>query len=575
MQHSSINGCRCLLFLVGIASAIGWFAARSAIGAPETPPPAPPPLPPGTRRALRAIRAEGIRATVQYLADDRLEGRDTGSPGGQLAANYLAEQLKLLKLKPAGDNNTYFQKVPFIQSRMDSARSQMALSGKAGETTLKFPTDFLLNGLSRNTASLEAPIVFAGYGITAPEYHYDDYAGLEVRGKVVVVLTGEPLSRDPSFFEGEQDTKYAAGGPKLQLAMSKGAVAVITILTPARAARFPWDTVARATTQWSVTLPGKPATPAFPALLIREEGARALFAGAETTWETVLLREQEGTVKPFPLPRTARLNLTLEQEALPAPNVVAVLEGEDAKLRDQAVVYTAHYDHIGRRPTTDESAGDDRIFNGAWDNASGTAGVLEVARGMVRLRPVPQRSVVFLFVTGEEKGLLGSRYYVRHPVFPMERTAANINLDMTDIFGIPKQLVPLGAEFSSLKGVAEAVAGDLGLTVGPDPTPELKTFLRSDQFSFVQAGVPSLFLRWSTEYEDIDAATAKARAKEKLDTIYHRVTDNFDPNWSWEGMRRHAQMALLLGARIANDPELPQWNEKEPLAKPRKTPTDD
>jgi Zn-dependent M28 family amino/carboxypeptidase len=300
-----------------------------------------------------------------------------------------------------------------------------------------------------------------------------------------------------------------------------------------------------------------------------------LFAGAQTTWEDVLQGEVEGTVKPFPLPRTARLELVTAQEPLPAPNVVAVLEGNDPKLRDQAVVYSAHYDHIGRRPASADSTGADLIYNGAWDNASGTAGILEVARGMVRLRPAPRRSVVFLFVTGEEKGLLGSRHYVRNPVFPMEQTAANINLDMTDIFGIPKQMSPLVAERSSLKGVAEAVALELGLTIGPDPTPELNTFVRSDQFSFVQVGVPSIFLRWSTEYEDVDAATARAKAKEKLDTIYHRVGDNFDPSWSWEGMRRHAQMALLLGARIANEPELPQWNEGEKLAKPRQTPSVD
>lgn len=547
----------------------GSFAAAAGLSAFITAAPARPQpatlVTPAVRRAMAEARPERIRAHVRYLSDDLLEGRDTASTGGMLAARYIASQFEQMGLKPVGDNGSYYQQVPFVRARMNAGRSRIALDGGGAPTVLSFGKDFLLNGRPRASGRAAGPLVFAGYGITAPEFNYDDYKDLDVKGKIVVVLPGEPVSQDPAFFDGSKDTRYAAGGSKVSRAFSLGAAGMITVLHGSRADNFPWRGLLRAAESGSIGL-ASDLQDDFPALVVREEGAEKLFEGSDTTWRDVALSAQAGQVRPRPLKRTASIELEMEKTPAPGPNVAALLEGSDPDLKRQVVVFTGHYDHIGTR----QGEGD-TIANGAWDNASGTAGVIETARQFAALEPRPRRSILFLLVTGEEKGLLGSRYYTQHPIVPIEDTAANINLDMTDIFGIPKEIVPQGAERSTLIRSAEAVAQAMGLRIGADPTPELGVYTRSDQYSFAQAGVPALFLRWANEYEDLDPATAKARAQEKLRTIYHSVRDEFDPTWSWEGMRRHAQMAFLLGLHVANQAEMPAWKPGDPFDKPRRT----
>lgn len=524
-----------------------------------------PAIPPVVRRAWDAVSAEDMREHVKFLADDRLEGRDTGSAGGLTAARYLADGLKAAGLKPAGDNGTFFQEVPCRKSRMDAAKSRVLLNPGASPVPLEFGRDFLINGMGRYAAAVEGPLVFAGYGITAPEFNHDDYRDLEVKGKVVVLISGEPVSRDPAFFDGDKDTRYAAGDTKIELAKSKGAVGVVTILTGERARRYPWDRMRGFESETQVDLPA--AHDGFPALLIRDEAAGRLFHDAPQAWTEVQKQISEGSVRPCELAYRVRIELALDDSPCPGPNVVGLLEGSDPALKNQVVVYSAHYDHLGKG-----KGEGDVIYNGAWDNASGTAEVLELAHALSRMKPRPRRSILFLFVTGEEHGLLGSLYYVRHPVVPIENTAADINLDMTDIFGIPREFVPLGAERSSLMDACEAVAAQTGLKIGPDPTPEEQVFTRSDQISFARVGVPCIFLRWANEYEDLSAEEAKARMREKMRTIYHRVSDAYDPAWSWEGMRRHAQVALLLGVEIANRRDMPVWKQGDAFDRPRKTP---
>ena len=519
---------------------------------------------PAVRRSMDEIRGERIRAHVRYLADDLLQGRDTGSPGSMLAARYLAAQFEQFGLKPVGDGGSYYQQVPFVNSAIDSQRSRLVLAAGGKESTLEFGKDFLLSAFGRPSAQLSAPMVFAGYGITAPEYQHDDYKDLDAKGKLVVVLVGEPVSRNPAVFDGDKDTKYSGSGSKISLARSRGAVGLILVLHGRRAQEYRWDENRAAQAKPTLQLPALRGS-GFPTLVLGSAAAERLFAGAPTSWADVQKRAAEGVVEPFPLPHQAKLDLVETQTPQPCPNVVGLVEGSDPQLKKQVVVYTAHYDHVGTR--TGEG---DTIYNGAWDNASGTAEVLEVARAFASLQPAPRRSILFLLVTGEERGLLGSRYYVRHPIVPIQDTAANINLDMADIFGIPREFVPLGAERSTLQQSSEAVAREMGMKIGKDPVPELNVFFRSDQFSFVQAGVPSLFLQWASDYEDVDAATAKARAAEKLRTVYHNVRDNFDPTWSWEGMRRHAHVAFLLGLHVASQPEMPSWKAGDAYNMPRK-----
>lgn len=518
---------------------------------------------PPVRQSMEAISAPAIRAHVRYLSDDLLEGRDTSSSGGELAARYLAARLEQAGLRPAGENDTYYQQIPFVRSRVNFAASRLTVTAAGRSLELAGGDDFLLNTERVAVPAVEGGLVFAGYGITAPEFKHDDYAGLDVRGKWVLVLTGEPVSRDANFFAGEKDTPHADGAPKQALAKSKGARGVITILIGDRATRYPWDRARRSQEGAQLGLPGP--KDVLPAIVMRKESAARLFEGAQESWDNVLQAASAGAAPRFALPGQAKLTVTVETSAAPAPNVAGYVEGGDPQLKKQVVIYSAHYDHIGRR--TGEG---DTVFNGAWDNASGTAEVLEVAAAFGRMTTPPRRSTLFLFVTGEEKGLLGSEYYARHPRFPIEDTAANINLDMTEIFGIGKELVPQGAERSTLMRSCEAAAKELGLRIGKDPTPELNVFTRSDQFSFVKVGVPSLFLRWSNEHEDLAPGAVKALSKKKLDTIYHKEADEFDPTWSWEGMRRHAQSAFLIGVDVANRSALPTWNEGDEFNRPRK-----
>lgn len=528
-------------------------------------------LTPAVQQALSRVREQPLQEHVRVLSADAMEGRDTASPGARRAAEYLAAQLEQRGLHPAGDAGSYFQQVPLTRSRMDLEASRVVVRRGREETVLRLPGQVQLQGISRADAELEGQLVFAGYGIRAPEYGWDDYAGLDVRGKVVLVLAGEPTSPDPAFFEGERDTRHAGGGAKVALAAGQGAAALITLLTPRHAARYPWEQRTRSFAWWATSLRGREARP-FPTLVVREEGARALLAGTGLQWETLVGHDLRGQVRPSLLAAAARLELRVRREEVRCPNVVALLPGSDPILKSEAVVFSAHYDHLGRREPRAGDAPGDTIYNGAWDNASGTAAVLEIARALSQLRPAPRRSVIFLLTTAEEKGLLGSEYYVSHPAIPIERTAANVNLDMPEIFGVPRELVAQGAERGTLERSARLAASALGMRLGADPNPELNTFTRSDHYSFVRAGVPSVLMRWSGDYEDLPAEEARRRAREKMRTIYHQVTDEYDAAWSWAGLRKHTQAALLLGLHVANETEMPAWNEGDAYARPRMTP---
>ena len=541
------------------------------------------PLPKPVAASLESVSAAGIRAHVRYLADDLLEGRDTGTRGNSLAAAYIASQFEHSGVAPAA-NGSYLQPVAFAWHSQDVEASSLRITAGEKSETLKLGADFLPVGFGATGAQFEGGLVFAGYGISAPEFKHDDYKALEaqnvsLKGKMVVAFAGEPPSKDPAIFDGERATRYSQLTTKLNQALERGAAGLVGIITEGAAPTFQWEQFRSRLSGRRMGLegqapafgrraaPGAPA-PAFPLLAVTADAAGRLLTGAPAGYADLEAAAATNGLKPFALPSTAALKLAVKSEPFKAPNVAGLVEGSDPNLRRQVVIYTAHYDHVGSRQAPE---GQDGIFNGAWDNASGTAGVLETARAFARLSPGerPRRSLLFLLVTGEEHGLLGSAYYTQKPLFPLAETAANINLDMTEIFGIPRDFCPLGAEFSSLKTVAEKVARQLKMKVGPDPTPELRTFVRSDQFSFVREGVPAIFLRWGNEYEDLPPDQVKAAHKHKLDTIYHKAADGFDPAWSWEGMRRHTQIAFLLGYHIANEAAMPAWDAGSPYNKPR------
>lgn len=517
-------------------------------------------LTPEIGAAMATIRPANLRAHVRFLADDLLEGRDTYGMGIQIAARYLASQFEQFGLEPAGDDGTYFQHVPFVATMVDVERSSLTLRTAAGERTFQSGSEWTIDVPAEGER--RGGLVFAGYGIVAPEFRHDDYAGLEVKDRWVVVLDGEPPSNDPNVFDGERPSLHSAVFRKMARAAERGAVGLIVLQRPGTSAPA---TVRRP----RISLAGEEARPGrqgtIPVVRIQPEAVATLLAGQPIAPPALWEADRRGQLPRMPLAGEAALRIATSRREFTSPNVAATRTGSDPALKRQVVIFTAHYDHVG----IGAPVAGDGIYNGAWDNASGTAEVLEVARAVAALPQAPRRTVMFLLVTGEEHGLLGSRYYVRNPRFPLKDTAANLNLDMTEIFGIGKEIVAQGAERSTLIDSVRAVAAARGLAIGADPSADYigNVFNRSDQASFARAGVPCLFLRWSGTHEGLTPEESKRRGQEAYRRIYHRPADQFDPTWSWEGMAHHAQTAFLLGLSIANRDDMPAWNPGDEFAR--------
>ncbi len=455
-------------------------------------PPGPPAAP--DEQALAAIRPAAIRAHMQFLADDLLEGRRTGSRGYELAAKYVAARFEALGLQPAG-NGGYFQPVPLLEmTKVDEECSAVLVRTGGERVELRLGVDFLSPHLAEPATSVTAPVVFAGFGVTAPEHGHDDYAGLDVRGRIVAVLAGGPAG-----FPSDQRAFYSDGYTLVRNALAHGAVGILGIFTPEMERVLPWEKMVLGSRlpgyAW-VDAAGRPRD--LPPELrgagfLSRSGAEALFAGAPKSLAQVFEEAATGKVAGFALPVEATLRAASRRERIESPNVVALLPGSDPRLRHEVVVLSAHLDHLG----VGEAVAGDAIYNGALDNASGVAILLEVAGALARLPTAPRRSVLFLAVTAEEQGLHGSDYFARHPTAPVGATGrivANVNLDMVLMLYPLRDVIAFGAEHSSLGSAVEAAARRLGVAVSPDPVPEQAIFIRSDHYSFVKQGVPSIFV---------------------------------------------------------------------------------
>ena len=396
--------------------------------------------------------------------------------------------------------------------------------------------------------------VFAGFGVTAPDREYDDYRGVDAKGKVVVLLTGGP----PSFPPAER-AHYATPRMKRENAVSRGAVGILVIRT--RDQTFPWDRLVRQSRAGDMRWLDRNGAPAdvSPALrgvaTLSDSAAAYLFEGAPQSLSEVLTAAEAGKPPAFDLPVRASLRTVSVHDRLVSPNVAGLLHGSDSLLRDEVVVYTAHLDHLG----VGEPVQGDSIYNGALDNASGSAAMLEVARAFTSLARPPRRSVLFLAVTGEEEGLLGSDYFTEHPTVPMERIVANVNLDGLAILYPFREMVAFGADHSTLDSTVARVARGLGVTLAPDPFPQEVFFVRSDQYSFVRRGVPSLFPFMGMRSDS--GVDAPARFKEWLATRYHTPQDDLDQPMDLESGARNAQLEFLVGLEIANSDKRPAWKK--------------
>jgi hypothetical protein len=506
-------------------------------------------------RALATVSAPAVRAHMTFLADDLLEGRATGTRGYDLAARYVAAQLAALGLEPAGDDKTFFQTVPLRESKLEEGTLSIRARGGSART-LAFRDEFMTGGdLLRTSARAEAPVVFVGFGVTAPDLQHDDYAGRDVRGKIVAYL-----SNAPSRFPSEQRAHHASGRRKWEVAASHGAIGVLVVRTREDEKVTPWTRmvgyVDTPTVAW-LTKAGVPAD--IPegiegAAVLSAAGAALLFEHSPIALDAVLTDAQKGAPKGFDLPVVVTITNRSTHRPFTSVNVVGRLPGAAAALAKESVVYSAHLDHIG----IGTAVNGDTINNGAYDNALGSGALLETARVLASLPQRPARSIVFAFVTAEEKGLVGSDYFAAHPPAAAGRPIANVNMDMPLLLFPIDTVVAFGAEHSTLGDVATRAAAQAGLKLIPDPMPEQTLFVRSDQYSFVRQGVPAVFLvpGFSSSDPKVDG---QAKFGEFLAKHYHQPSDQIDLPLDVGALERFTRANIALGYLIATTPAPPSW----------------
>ena len=508
--------------------------------------------------AIQVIRSQAIAAHMRFLSDDLLEGRQTGARGHEIAARYVATELESMGLAPAGVNGTWFQPVPLRKVDLVPEQSSFELVRDGKAQTLVFAADYIMGGNALQTDTIvDAGVVFAGFGVTAPEFQYDDYAGVDVRGKVVVIIRGAP----PRFPSTER-AYFSDSVVKARNAAAHGALGMLFLVPPEYFERYKWSWIVpqvRAGSMRWLDPHGVPAdtVPEIRAsALMNESGAAALFAGAPHSLPEIFAAAKESKSVPFALPASVKIHTTSRYTPVESRNVVARLAGSDPKLAREYVVFTAHVDHLGIcRPAEQEP-----ICHGAWDNASGTSSVLDVARAFSSLPRPPRRSILFVFVTGEEKGLLGSDYFAHFPTVPVENIVADVNVDGAPGVLFPnKDIVPLGTEHSSLSKDVEVAARKMGYTISPDPIPEEVIFIRSDQYSFVKQGVPAVFMNPGLQSSDpkVDGA---AVFQKWISTIYHTPRDNMSQQFYFDSAARSTGLSFLVGYEVAQQDERPAWN---------------
>jgi hypothetical protein len=516
--------------------------------------------------ATKAIQPDQIRAHIRFLADSLLQGRMPGTPGYDISARYVATELEGMGLHP-GASDSWYQPVPLAKAVTDRAASSLTLTINGKEQKLVDGKDYVLStwfassapkGESTAESDVNAPVVFVGFGITAPEQNYDDFAGIDVRGKIVAGIAGAPAS-----FPSTKRAYYSDGIVKAKIALAHGAIGVVALTLPEDWKRYPWDWIVPQVQMGEMHWLNKQGVPHdfFPGLrggaLFSEHGAELLFAGAPKPLDRVFEDARAGKPQAFLLPVSVHMHTVAAQSVIQSSNIVAELKGSDPALRDQYVVYTAHVDHLGICPAVEG----DNVCHGALDNASGVATLLEIARAYASLPTAPRRSILFVFVTGEEMGLLGSDYFAHFPTVPLASIVANVNMD-----GAPgeyyamKDVVPLGSEHSSMGSDVATACKALGYEVSPDPLPEENSFIRSDQYSFVLQGVPAVDIADGIHATD-PAIDGLAIQKKWLVTRYHTPLDNMDQPIDFEEMAKGSVLNFLVGYEIAQHDAAPSWNK--------------
>jgi Zn-dependent M28 family amino/carboxypeptidase len=541
------------------ATAVSLIACASDVQDEE---PTPASLWPTAEAALASVTADGILEHVRVLASDTFEGRAPGSRGEELTVAYLTAQLQKLGLQPGNPDGTWVQDVPLVGY---SAQPQVTLTARGKPIPLSFPDDYVARSRDFDSEQIdiaESDIVFVGYGVVAPEYGWDDYKDVDVRGKTILMLINDPAvpdaadsaKLDANSFKGDAMTYYGRWTYKYEIAAEKGATAAIVIHETGPAG-YPYEVIGGG---WSgehfdIKSTDDSADPPVEAW-VREEKARELLRAAGQDFDALKRVAVRKDFRPVPLNARATFRLKNKLREVQSKNVLAKLEGTTRK--DEYVIYTAHWDHLGR----DTTIQGDQIFNGALDNASGTAGVLKIAEAFTKLTQRPERSILFLLVTAEEKGLLGAKYYATSPLYPLNKTLANINIDGLTTWGRAKDVEVVGYGNSTLDDVLAEAVRLQNRTVTPDAEPGKGFFYRSDQFEFAKQGVPALYTHRSSNLVDYPPEHGTKLREDYTANDYHKPSDEVKPDWDMRGAVEDAQLMFMVGYTVAQSDSWPEWN---------------
>jgi Zn-dependent M28 family amino/carboxypeptidase len=515
--------------------------------------------------ALDSITADDILKHIKVLSSDEFEGRGPGTNGETLSVNYITDQFKSFGLKPGNPDGTYVQKVPLMGFQAEDPKFTVNAGGK--QLTYNFPDDYV--AVSRHSEPQidvnDSDIVFVGYGVVAPEYGWDDYKGVDVHGKTIVMLVNDPAvpdpadpsKLDPNMFKGNAMTYYGRWTYKYEIAAQKGAAAAI-IVHETGPAGYPYEVVKGSwgRENFDIQNANGNADRAKIEAWMTLDKAKELFSAAGQDFDALKKTAISKDFKPVALNAKATFHLKNKLRTIDSQNVIAKLEGSDPQLKNEYVIYTAHWDHLGMDPNLPG----DKIYNGAIDNASGVATLLEWAEAFTKLKTPPKRSILFLAVTAEEKGLLGSKYYAEHPLYPLDKTLADINIDGINQWGRTKDLTVIGLGNSTLDDVTRDAAAVQGRTLSPDAEPEKGYFYRSDHFEFAKQGVPALDPESGTDYIGKPAGYGKQKRDEYTANDYHKPSDEVKPDWDLSGGVEDAQLLFVVGYNVAQGDKKPEWN---------------
>ncbi|GIL38710.1 M28 family metallopeptidase [Roseiterribacter gracilis] len=543
-----------------VAVAFALLSAATAGAAQKKP--APPKQEPAPQVKLQAP-ADVLSQHVKILASDEFEGRAPGTPGEEKTVAYIAEQMKKAGLQPAGTNGGWYQEVPFVETRADQTA---AMEVSTTRDTAKFQPrrDFIAwtKRTTGPTALLNAPLVFVGYGISAPERNWDDYARVDVRGKIVVVLVNDPGSADPKLFDGNAMTYYGRWTYKLEEAQRRGAAGAL-IVHETRAASYPWSVVVSSWGGAHLDIPQETsgATPMFAEGWITTGMAQQLFRLAGQDFDSRKAAAAQPGFRAVPLDARASIDLKPQTRSFTSRNVVGIVRGTERP--DEALVYTAHWDHLG-------IGKENEIYHGALDNASGVAGLLSLAERFAHEKQKPKRSLIFLAVTGEESNLLGSAWYARHPVKPLATTVANLNMDVLGAIGPTRDIVVSGAgKVPDLETLLAKFAATQDRHVEGDAHPETGGFFRSDQFSFAKAGVPVLNARGGFDSREHGRAWGEEKRRDYTANRYHQPSDAWSADIDWRGAVQDLDLYYAIGNELADGKAWPRWSERAEFARIR------